>query len=218
MRRVLIGIAGGSGSGKSTVVERLVIRLGGETVAVIAHDRYYRDRRAFPADVRATLNFDHPDALETDLLLTHLTSLRAGVTVEAPNYDFTHHARSARVDRVEPRPVILVEGVLVLADVRLRALMDLKVFVDTDEHTRYERRLERDVQDRGRTAASVREQFESTVRPMHAQFVEPSRQHADIVIAEGGFNDDAIEEVAAEILKRLDARGLTQDRATRRPE
>jgi uridine kinase len=206
MTRTIIGIGGGSASGKSTVVERLIGRLGAETLGVLAHDRYYRDQTSLPADARATLNFDHPDALETELLLTHLAALRAGAAVEAPVYDFTRHARSARVDRVEPRPVMLVEGVLVLADARLRAAMDLRVFVDTDDETRYARRLERDVAERGRTAESVRAQFDMTVRPMHAAFVEPSRQYADIVIADGGFNDVGIDRAMIEIARLLQTR------------
>ena len=199
MVHVIVGIAGGSASGKSTVVERLTARLGGDIVAVVAHDRYYRDQSALPVDVRATLNFDHPDALETELLLTHLTALRAGVTIEAPVYDFTRHARSARVDRVEPRPVVLVEGVLVLADARLRTVIDLRVFVDTDDESRYARRLRRDVAQRGRTVESVQSQYDSTVRPMHDQFVEPSRRYADVILTNGGFNDRGIDEVVTRI-------------------
>jgi uridine kinase len=203
MTRTFVGIAGGSASGKSAVVERLVDRLGADTVAVIAHDRYYRDRSTLDASARAALNFDHPDALETELLLSHLESLRHGFAVDTPVYDFTQHARATRVERVAPRPVILLEGVLVLADARLRSAMDLRVFVDTAEEARYARRLRRDVADRGRTVESVRAQFEATVIPMHVEFVEPSRRHADVVVTGGGFNEEGIERVAREILKRL---------------
>jgi uridine kinase len=208
----IVGIAGGSGSGKTTVVERLVDRLSAGTAAVIAHDRYYRDQSAIPPAARAALNFDHPDALDTDLLVSHLQSLRAGLPIEAPVYDFARHARLPRVESVDPRPVILVEGVLVLADSRLREAMDLRVFVDTDDETRYARRVKRDVTDRGRTVESVQSQYAATVLPMHAQFVEPSRRYADLIVTEGGFNEDGIARIAAEILR------LTRDRARRRLE
>jgi uridine kinase len=199
MASVIVGIAGGSGSGKTTVVERLVDRLGTGTAAVIAHDRYYRDQRAIPAEARATLNFDHPDALETELLVSHLQSLRAGRPVDVPVYDFSRHARELRVERVEPRAVILVEGVLVLADALLRDAMDLRVFVDTDDESRYARRLKRDVADRGRTAESVQSQYAATVHPMHVQFVEPSRRYAELIVTEGGFNDKGIGDVLTRI-------------------
>jgi uridine kinase len=175
-----------------------VDRFGADAVAIVAHDRYYHDRSAVTA-----LNFDHPDALETELLLSHLQSLRHGFAVDAPVYDFTHHTRTTRNERIAPRPVIVVEGVLVLADARLRSVMDLLVFVDTDQDARYARRLKRDVADRGRTAESVRAQFEATVLPMHAEFVEPSRRYADVIVPGGGFNSDGVERVAREILKRL---------------
>jgi uridine kinase len=207
MARTIIGIGGGSASGKSTLVEQLSRRLGDTRVAVMAYDRYYRDRSALAPDIRANVNFDHPDALETDLLLSHLASLKAGLPVEAPIYDFVRHVRTDRVDRVEPRPIIVVEGVLVLADARLRALMDLRVFVDTEERVRFSRRLERDMAERGRTLESVRAQFDATVQPMHLAFVEPSRHHADVVIRDGGLNDEAVERVAREIQRRFDAWG-----------
>lgn len=196
---IVVGIAGGSASGKTTVVERLIARLGADAAAVIAHDRYYRDQRAIPAAARATLNFDHPDALETELLVSHLQSLRAGLAVEVPVYDFSRHARDTRVDRVEPKPVILIEGVLVLADRRLRDAMDLRVFVDTDAKIRYARRLTRDVADRGRTVESVRSQYAASVHPMHVQFVEPSRRYAELIVTDGGFNDKGIGEVLIRI-------------------
>jgi uridine kinase len=206
---IVVGVAGGSGSGKTTVVRRLVERLGSHTTAVIAHDRYYHDQSSVPADARSGLNFDHPDALETELLIAHLQWLRAGRPVDVPVYDFSRHAREPRVNRVEPRPVILVEGVLVLADSLLRDAMDLRVFVDTDDETRYARRLKRDVADRGRTVESVQSQYAATVFPMHVRFVEPSRRYADLIVAEGGFNEDGIGRVAAEILR------LSLDRAMR---
>ncbi len=203
---LVVGIAGGSASGKTTVVERLVDRLGADTSLVIAHDRYYRDQSAIPSEARATLNFDHPDALDTDLLVSHLQSLRAGLPVDVPVYDFSRHARETHVERVDPRPVILVEGVLVLADSRLRDACDLRVFVETDEDTRYSRRLKRDVADRGRTVESVRSQYAATVLPMHLQFVEPSRRYADLVVTEGGFNDEGIARAVEEIRRLTRAR------------
>jgi uridine kinase len=204
---IVVGVAGGSGSGKTTVVERLVERLcnrrGRDTAAVIAHDRYYRDQSAVPPHERASLNYDHPDALETELLVSHLQSLRAGLAVDVPIYDFSRHAREPRMDRIAPRPVILVEGVLILTDLRLRDLMDLRVFVHTDDETRFARRLKRDVTERGRTVESVKAQYEATVLPMHVEYVEPSRRHADLVVTEGGFNDQGIERVAEEVVKLL---------------
>ena len=196
---IVVGVAGGSGSGKTTVVRRLVERLGTHTTAVIAHDRYYYDQSGVPVDARAGLNFDRPDALETELLVAHLQALRAGETVDAPVYDFSRHARGPRVERVEPRPVILIEGVLVLVDSRLRDAMDLRVFVDTDDETRYARRLKRDVADRGRTVESVQSQYAATVHPMHVQFVEPSRRYADLIVTDGGFNDKGIDDVLTRI-------------------
>ena len=202
---ILIGVAGGSASGKSTLVERLIDRLGSDSAAVITHDRYYRDRGALEPDMREALNYDHPDALETELLLSHLQSLRMGLTIEAPVYDFSRHARELRVDRIEPRPVIFLEGLLVLADARLRDAVDLRVFVDTDDETRYLRRLKRDVEQRGRTMESVRAQYAATVGPMHRQFVEPSRRYADLLVVGDGFPDAWVEPVLSEIMKR---RGL----------
>lgn len=203
---ILIGVAGGSGSGKTTTVQRLVERLGADNAQVIAHDRYYRDRSDLPAAARAAQNFDHPDALDTDLLVEHLRLARAGQPVDAPVYDFAHHAREPRVERLEPRCVILIEGVLVLADSRLRDLMDLRIFVDTDDDTRYARRLRRDVIERGRTTESVQAQYATSVLPMHREFVEPSRRYADLVVTEGGFNDEALSRAADAILQLMQAR------------
>jgi uridine kinase len=202
---ILIGIAGGSASGKTTVVDRLVEHLGADMVSVIQHDRYYRDLPALPDDERAARNYDHPDALETDLLVSHLTALRAGRAVHAPVYDFAHHRRRPALHRIEPRPAIVVEGILVLADQRLLRVMDLKVFVDTPEAIRFARRLQRDVAERGRDGASVAAQYAATVRPMHHRFVEPSRVHADILIADGGFNEAGVRRLmtrATELIAR----------------
>jgi len=203
MTPIVVGVAGGSGSGKTTVVRRLVAQLGTSGAGVLEHDRYYRDHSHLPADRRATLNYDHPDALDTDLLVEHVRGLREGRAAEVPIYDFAHHTRAATVEVVLPRPTIIVEGILVLAHDTLRSLMDIKVYVDTDPSTRLERRLRRDVEERGRNEASVLAQYASTVRPMHDAFVEPSRAHADVVIVHGGFNDAAIASVLAAIRQRL---------------
>jgi uridine kinase len=211
MTPVVVGIGGGSASGKSTVVQRLVGRLGVDTAVVVAHDYYYRDRVDLsPAD-RAAVNYDHPDAFDTGLLVSHLVALRSGRSIDAPVYDFTSHTRQPQVTRLDPRPAIIVEGILVLAEPALRRLLDVKVFVDTDERTRRLRRFARDVRERGRTAQSVAAQYASTVEPMHRAFVEPSRRHADLVVAEGGENATAIET----LFVRVSA--LMQDRASGHP-
>ena len=191
--RILIGVAGGSGSGKTTVVEEILRSLRPFPVSVIHHDAYYRDLAPRPFEERAEVNFDHPDALETELLVEHLTSLRAGRSVEVPIYDFSTHTRTDRVQVVEATGVIIVDGILVLAEARLRDLLDIKVFVDTDSDIRFIRRLRRDMRERGRSLESVVEQYLKTVRPMHLAFVEGSRAHADIIIPEGGRNQVAID-------------------------
>ena len=192
-RSIVIGVAGGSGSGKTTVVRRIIDSLGPEQVTVLDHDRYYRDRNDLRLEERAALNYDHPDALETDLLVHHVHQLKAGQAVEVPLYDFTRHARLQATDTAQPRRAIIVEGILVFGDAALRALMDIKVFVDTDADTRLIRRLRRDIAERGRTLDSVIDQYESTVRSMHLEFVEPSKRYADIILPQGGHNPVAIE-------------------------
>ena len=193
MPPIVIGVAGGSGSGKTTVVRRIVDSLGPEQVTVLDHDRYYRDRNDLRLEERAALNYDHPDALETDLLVRHVHELKAGRGVDVPVYDFTRHARLATTEPALPRRAIIVEGILVFVDAALRALMDIKVFVDTDADTRFIRRLRRDVADRGRTMESVIDQYQSTVKPMHLDFVEPSKRYADIILPQGGHNAVAVE-------------------------
>lgn len=212
MSSVLIAVAGGSGSGKTTVVQRLVGALGPERVSVIEHDRYYRDHPRLRLDERARLNFDHPDALETSLLVKHLRALRKGRAVEAPIYDFARHARVKATDRISSTPAVIVEGILTLADEELRQLMDVKVFVDTDADTRFIRRLQRDVTERGRTVQSVIDQYTGTVKPMHEQFVEPSKRHADIIVPEGGHNEVAIEALLTLIRSLERRRGATKPR------
>ena len=190
---VVIGVAGGSGSGKTTVVRRIVESLGDERVSVLEHDRYYRDRSDLRLEERAAMNYDHPDSLETDLLVRHLEVLRTGQPVEIPTYDFTRYARRSATETVHPRAAIIVEGILIFTDPALRALMDVKVFVDTDDDTRFIRRLRRDVAERGRTMDSVIEQYQTTVKPMHLEFVEPSKRYADIIVPRGGHNEVAID-------------------------
>ena len=193
MTPIVIGVAGGSGSGKTTVVRRISESIGPDAVAVLDHDRYYRDRNDLRLEERAALNYDHPDGLETDLLVAHVKALKDGRPVEVPSYDFSRHARLANTETVTPRRAIIVEGILVFADAPLRALMDVKVFVDTDSDTRFIRRLSRDVAERGRTMESVIEQYQSTVKPMHLEFVEPSKRYADVILPQGGHNAVAVD-------------------------
>jgi uridine kinase len=207
MRSIVIAVAGGTGSGKTTVANEILQRVGAEHIAYIPHDAYYRDHSHLPPRERDQVNFDHPDSLETELLVEHLKELRAGRTVEIPEYDFTTHTRTQRTRRVEPAPVILVEGILVFVEPELRQLFDVKLYVDTDADVRFIRRLRRDIEKRGRSVESVCEQYLSTVRPMHMEFVEPSKRHANVIIPEGGFNEVAIEMVAARV------RGLLEEQA-----
>jgi uridine kinase len=193
MTSFVIGVAGGSGSGKTTVVRKMVDSLGLEQVTLLQHDRYYRDRNDLRLEERAALNYDHPNSLETDLLVQHVRDLKGGKAVNVPQYDFTRHARLTERETFQPRRALIVEGILVFTDAALRDLMDIKVFVDTDSDTRFIRRLQRDVAERGRTMDSVVEQYLSTVRPMHLEFVEPSKRYADVIIPLGGHNTVAIE-------------------------
>ncbi len=189
---IIIGVAGGSGSGKTTVVRKIVESLGDGHVSLLDHDRYYRDHPELRLEERAALNYDHPASLETDLLVKHVIALRDGHAVDVPRYDFARHARRAHADTVQPRTAIIVEGILVFADAPLRELMDVKVFVDADDDTRFIRRLKRDITERGRTMDSVIEQYLGTVKPMHLEFVEPSKRYADVIVPQGGHNDVAI--------------------------
>jgi len=191
--RLIVGVAGGSGSGKTTVVRRIVESLGPEEVTLLDHDRYYRDRNELRLEERAALNYDHPDALETDLMVRHVRELKAGRPVQVPRYDFTRHARLPDSETFVPRRAIILEGILIFTDSALRQLMDIKVFVDTDSDTRFTRRLVRDVSERGRTMESVIDQYQSTVKPMHLEFVEPSKRYADVLIPMGGHNTVAVD-------------------------
>jgi uridine kinase len=200
-----LGVAGGSGSGKTTVAHRILEAVGAKQIAYIPHDAYYKDLSHLPMEERRKVNFDHPDALETDLLIEHLRRLKAGEAVEIPTYDFARYIRLPGKQRVEPAPIILVEGILIFAEPALRELLDVRIYVDTDADIRLLRRLRRDILERGRDLNSVLTQYERTVRPMHLEFVEPSKRYADVIIPEGGFNDVAIEMVAAHIRERLRA-------------
>ncbi len=199
VKPVLIGVAGGSGSGKTTVSRVILHSVGSDRIAYIQHDAYYRDRSDMPLAQRARVNYDHPDSLETDLMVVQLKQLREGHAVELPVYDFAQHVRARETRRVEPCPVILVEGILIFVDAALRKMFDIKIFVDTDSDVRLMRRLSRDIAERGRTVESVLAQYQETVRPMHLEFVEPSKRYADVIIPEGGFNQIAIDMVIARI-------------------
>lgn len=190
---VVIGVAGGSGSGKTTVVRRILESLGPDQVTVLEHDRYYRDRTDLRLEERTALNYDHPDSLETDLLVQHVRNLKQGREVDVPLYDFTLYARRSETEKVVPRKAVIVEGILIFTDAALRDLMDVKVFVDADADTRFIRRLRRDVAERGRTMDSVVDQYLGTVKPMHFEFVEPTKRYADIIIPIGGYNPVAID-------------------------
>jgi uridine kinase len=203
VKPIIIGVAGGTASGKTTVSEAILERVGREHIAYIQHDSYYRDLGHLPLAERAKLNFDHPDALETELLVAHLRRLQAGESVEIPFYDFASYQRTGQTRRVAPRRVILVEGILIFADKALRDMMDVKLYVDTDADLRLIRRLQRDIRERERSLESVIRQYIETVRPMHLEFVEPSKRYADIIIPAGGFNETAIEMVVARIQRLL---------------
>ena len=199
---LVIGVAGGSGSGKTTISSAIVDQIGRDQVAFIEHDAYYRDYGSLPLEERAKVNFDHPDSLETELLIEHLRALIDGQPIEKPVYDFTTHSRLAQTVTVEPKPTIVVDGILVFTEKELRRLMDLKIYVDTDSDLRILRRLQRDIEERQRTVDSVITQYLSTVRPMHLQFVEPSKRYADIIIPEG-YNRRAVATVMAMVREYL---------------
>jgi len=196
---LVIGIAGGSGSGKTTVAQEILQRVGPDRIAYIQHDSYYKDLTGLPPAQRAEVNFDHPNSLETELLISHVEQLKDGQSIKVPIYDFSNHSRTEKTFAVNARTVIVVEGILIFADPTLRTLFDVKIFVDTDADVRLIRRLQRDITERGRTVESVIKQYSSTVRPMHLEFVEPSKRYADVIIPEGGFNTAALDMVVARI-------------------
>lgn len=200
---MIIGICGGTGSGKTTVANRILESVSADEVVFIQQDLYYRNLKDMPLDYRNAANFDHPDALDNDLLANHLKKLSAGEPVELPVYDFRTHTRLPSTTPIEPKRIVILEGILIFAEPRLRELMDIKVFVDTPDDIRFIRRLRRDIAERGRTLDSVIEQYVNTVRPMHIQFVEPSKRYADVIIPEGGHNLVSIDLISGTIRERL---------------
>lgn len=196
---LIIGVAGGSGSGKTTVAQELLRRVGADRIAYLQHDSYYKDLRMLPSTEHSEINFDHPDTLETELLIKHIIDLREFKAVQVPIYDFSTDMRKTETFTVEPRNVILVEGILLYVEPELRKLFDVKLFVDADADIRFIRRLHRDLTERGRSTESVIEQYYTTVRPMHLEFVEPSKRYADVIIPEGGHNVAALDMVTARI-------------------
>ncbi len=200
---MIIGICGGTGSGKTTVANKILESVSTADVAFLQQDSYYRNRDQLPLDYRQQANFDHPDALDNDLFVAHVRALRAGHAVDLPVYDFKHDMRLPETRRMEPKLIIIVEGILIFAEPRLLEELDIKVFVDTPDDIRFIRRLRRDVSERGRTVDSVIEQYLATVRPMHTQFVEPSKRVADVIIPEGGHNMVSIDLLSGKIRERL---------------
>lgn len=200
---LVIGIAGGSGSGKTTVAQEILNRVGPSRIAYLPHDAYYRDLSGLPPVQRAEVNFDHPHSLENELLIQHVLQLRDYQPVELPVYDFSIHTRTEKTVTIRPQRVIMVEGILIYAEPELRKLFDIRIFVDTDSDLRFIRRLQRDLTERGRTTESVIHQYLKTVRPMHLEFVEPSKRYADVIIPEGGFNTAALDMVVARIEEML---------------
>jgi len=203
LKTLCIGVGGGTGSGKTTVANEIVRRVGHERIVIVNQDRYYRDLGHIDDEQRSHHNFDHPDAIEEQLLEQHLTLLKAGKPAPLPVYDFSRHIRLAATEWAEPQPVILLEGILILAMPSLRELLDIKIFVDTDADLRFIRRLRRDMAERGRTVDCVVDQYLTTVRPMHLEFVESSKRWADVIIPEGGFNTVALDLVISRILQML---------------
>jgi uridine kinase len=196
---LVIGIAGGSGSGKTTVAHIIIERVGADHIAFLQHDAYYKDLSNLPPNQRVLINFDHPDSLDNELLIQHIDQLKKYRSIELPVYDFKNHTRTPLTVHIDPQPLILVEGILIFAEPGLRPLFDVKIFVDTDPDIRFIRRLERDIIERGRTTESVIQQYLSTVRPMHLDFVEPSKRYADVIIPEGGRNTVAVDMVVARL-------------------
>jgi uridine kinase len=203
---IVLGISGGTGSGKTTVANVILERVGAEHIAFLPHDSYYKDLADLPKSQRDMINFDHPDSLESSLMVEHLESLKRWESVQVPIYDFTTHSRTEETQRIDPQPVILVEGILIFAEAALRELFDVKIFVDTPPDIRFIRRLKRDIHERGRNVESVIRQYETTVRPMHLEFVEPSKMYSDVIIPEGGLNTVAMDMVVARIESLLSSR------------
>ena len=196
---LIIGVAGGTGSGKTTVANVILERVGRDRIAYLPHDAYYRDLRNLPPEQKKAINFDHPNSLESELMVEHILKLKRNEPVDLPIYDFSTHSRTSRTIRIEPHPVIIVEGILIFSEPDLRDLFDVKIYVDTSADIRFIRRLQRDIAERGRTMENVIQQYLSTVRPMHLEFVEPSKRYAHVIIPEGGLNEVAMDMVIARI-------------------
>lgn len=202
---LIIGVAGGSGSGKTTVVNKIVQKIGKKNILLVEHDSYYRDLSHIPLSERRKQNFDHPSSLETELMIRHIDALRKGYKIDLPVYDFVAHTRAEETIPVSPKKIILIDGILIFSEPDLLDLMDIKIFVDTDDDVRLLRRLRRDIQERGRELDGVLNQYETYVRPMHLEFVEPSKRYADIIIPRGGENRVALEMVIAMINGKLNS-------------
>lgn len=201
---LVIGIAGGTGSGKTTIANYILERVGPDKICFLPHDAYYKDLSHLPREERDRINFDHPSSLETSLLIKHIQNLKAGRAIQLPSYDFRTHTRNKETTPIEPQPIILIEGILILAEPELRNLFDVRIFVDTDADIRFIRRLQRDINERGRSTHSVIRQYLDTVRPMHLEFVEPSKRYASVIIPEGGYNTVALDLIVARIESMLE--------------
>jgi uridine kinase len=200
---IAIGVAGGTASGKTTFARAIAARVGTEKVAILSQDAYYHDPSHLPFEERTRINYDHPNAYDTELLTSHLDALKRGEAVARLGYDFVAHARVVLEGQVEPRPIVLLEGILILEDPRLRDRLDIKIFIDTDADVRVLRRLRRDIEERGRTLESVTHQYLETVRPMHLEFTEPSKRYADLIVPQGARNEVALDLVTARVLELL---------------
>jgi uridine kinase len=210
MDLMIIGICGGTGSGKTTIARAIVKAVGAEKVVLVEQDSYYRNLSDMPLDDRHQANFDHPDSIDSDMLVNHLLRLKQGLMVEMPLYDFKSHTRSDRIATIEPKPVVIVEGILIFAEPRILGLLDVRVYVDTPDDIRFIRRLQRDIAERGRTTDSVIGQYYRTVRPMHHEFVEPSKRSADIIIPEGGQQDIGIGLLCSMVREKVLAQELVK--------
>ncbi len=202
---MIIGICGGTGSGKTTIARKIVDAVGVENVVLIEQDSYYRNLSDMPLDERHQANFDHPDSIDSDMLVNHIMRLKQGLPVEMPLYDFVTHTRSDRIEVIKPRPVVIVEGILIFAETRVLDLLDVRVFVDTPDDIRLMRRLRRDINERGRTFERTLDQYERTIRPMHFEFVEPSKRHADIIIPEGSNTGVTVEFLCSMVRGKLNS-------------
>ncbi len=211
MEPLIIGVAGGSGSGKTTVVEHIIDAIGEEDILLIQHDSYYRDLKHLSFEERTKQNFDHPSSLETELMIRHIEALKEGYQIDVPIYDFSNHIRKEETRLAEPKEIILVDGILVFTEKELRELMDIKLYVDTDDDIRLLRRIQRDIVERDRELEHVLSQYQKFVRPMHLEFVEPTKRYADIIIPHGGENKVALDMVNALIQERLNSESITVD-------